>query len=117
MEKGGFPEAVVRVILAILLADRELPRAGYRLAEKLVRENRRMQAVPPSALKRMIHNQARILQTDTDQAIETLPLLLRNKRDRQATLTLLRKGRKLANRPPNPQEQAVLDRIHKVLAT
>lgn len=116
MARGGFPEAVVRVILATLLADAELPRAGYKLAEKLVQENRRMQAVAPSDLKRMIHNQSRILQTDTDQAIETLPALLRNKRDRQATLTLLAKGRKLANREPNAQEEAVLARITKVLS-
>jgi hypothetical protein len=63
----------------------------------------------------MVNTQARILQTDTDQAIESLPCLLSTKKKRQKALSLLKKAVKLTGREPNPPEAHVMDEIKAVL--
>jgi hypothetical protein len=82
---------------------------------RLIDENRRMKDISNKDLQKIVRTQARILQTDTDQAIESLARLLRTKKDRQAALALIKKALKLADRQPNAQEKVVLDKITTVL--
>lgn len=116
MHEGGFQEAAVRIILALMLADFELQRKGYVMAGKLIKENKRTQNIDPVALQDMVRTQARVLQTDTDQAIAALPLLLPTRKDRREALTLLRKGVKMLERELNAQEQVAVQKITAVLA-
>jgi pimeloyl-ACP methyl ester carboxylesterase len=113
--EGGFSEAVVRMMLALLLADGELPREGYEVAGRLIRRNERMRRIGPQALKEIVRTQARILQTDTDLALETLPLLLAGSAEREEALALLQDGIDSADRAPNPQERSVLEKITAIL--
>jgi hypothetical protein len=116
MAEGGFAEAVVRMILALMLADRDLARKGYELAGKLVKTHARLQRIDRQQLQKIVRSQARILQTDTDRAIETLPRLLPTDEERRQAMAMLNEGIKAAERPPNLQEQAVLDKITAVLS-
>jgi tellurite resistance protein len=115
MTKGKFPDAVVRILLAIGFADQQIRRKGYELMGRLIDENSRMKDISDKDLQKIVRTQARILQTDTDQAIDTLARLLRTKKDRQRALALIKKAVKLADRQPNPQERIVLDKVTAVL--
>jgi pimeloyl-ACP methyl ester carboxylesterase len=111
MDKGGFPEAVVRMILALMLADGELARKGYQTAERLIRSNDRLRSIGPELLREIVRDQARILQTDTDQALEVLPELLSSRKDRDEALALFREAVEMAEIHLKPQEQRIVAKI------
>jgi pimeloyl-ACP methyl ester carboxylesterase len=115
MEQGGFGEAVTRMILAFMLADRDVARKGYELAGRLFETETRLKEFGRQRLKSVVLSQARILQTDADRAIETLPALLPTPEDRFQAVSLLNRAVRDGNRPLNSQEQAVLKRIAAVL--
>jgi hypothetical protein len=115
MEQGGFGEAVTRMILAVMLADRDLTREGYELTGRLFRSDARLRQIDPRRLKSIILSQARILQTDADRAMASLPALLPQAEDRRQALELLDAAIREWGLPLNLQEQAVRDRIGGVL--
>jgi pimeloyl-ACP methyl ester carboxylesterase len=115
MAEGNFPEAMTRIFLAVGLADHEISREGYELLGELVRSNRRMKDISDKDLQQTLYIQARILQTDTEQAIDTLKDLLPTKTARKEALSLIRKGVKMFSRDLNEQEQVVLEKIKKVI--
>lgn len=115
MAEGGFPEAVVRILLAVGLADHQIRQSGYQAMEKLILEDRRMRAISRKELQQIVQTQARILQTDTDRAIDTLRELLPAEKDCKEALALIEKARVVIQRDFNPDEQVVLENITKVL--
>ncbi len=115
MSKGDFPEAVIRIMLALGLADRKIGRKGYELMTRLIEENKEFKDTHIRDLKQMVHTQARILQTDTDLAIKILPQLLSTKKKRQKALSVIKKAIKLTGRDPKPSEAEVLNKIKTVL--
>jgi hypothetical protein len=115
MAQGGFVEAVTRMILAVMLADRDLAREGYELAGRLFQTDARLKQIDRQRLKSTLLSQARILQTDTDLAIASLPALLPAAEDRRQAMDLLHAAILEWGTPLNPQEQAVLNRIGTVL--
>ena len=115
MGKGGFREAAVRIILALLLADFELQRTGYVMAGRLTRTNQRTRDISPGELQDLVRVQARILQTDTDEAIAALPRLLPTAKERREALALLQKGVGMLGREPNPQEKVAVAKIEAAL--
>jgi pimeloyl-ACP methyl ester carboxylesterase/tellurite resistance protein len=116
MSRGGFAEAATRMLLAVMLADRDVDSDGYRLAGRLFRSDERLKHFGPQQIQELVRAQARILQTDTDQAIAALPALLPAADERRRALALLREAVAAAERPPNEQERAVLETISAVLA-
>ncbi|RJP87096.1 MAG: DUF3141 domain-containing protein [Desulfobacteraceae bacterium] len=115
MGKGDFPEAVIRILLAVGLADQKVGRKGYELMTRLIEENKELKDIRIRDLKQMVHSQARLLQTDTDMAINTLPQLLSTPKKRREALSLMNKAIKLTGREPKPEESTVLDKIKGVL--
>jgi hypothetical protein len=115
MEQGGFGEAIARMILAVMLADRALARTSYQLAGRLFRTDARLKQIDRRLLKAILLSQARILQTDTARAIATLPALLPTPEDRRQALRLLDAAIRDWGLSLNLQEQSVRDRIGKVL--
>ncbi len=115
MDKGDFPDAVIRILLAVGLADQKLGRKGYELMTQLIEENKELKDIRVRDMAQIVRTQARIVQTDTDQAIESLPRLLTTKKKRQQALSLLKKAIKLTGREPKPSEAQVLDKIQTVL--
>jgi uncharacterized tellurite resistance protein B-like protein len=116
MTRGGFAEAVIRMILAVMLADRDLSRKEYELTGKLLKTHGRLRQIDRQQLQKIVREQARILQTDTRQAIETLPRLLPTDEQRRQAMALLMEGINATERPPHPKEQAVLDQITAALS-
>jgi hypothetical protein len=115
MEQGGFGEAVARMMLAVMLADRALARTSYQLAGRLFQTDARLKQIGWRRLKAILLSQARILQTDTDRAIATLPALLPTPEDRRQAMALLDAAIRDGDLPLNLQEQSVRDRIGNAL--
>jgi len=76
MDSGDLPEAVIRMLLAVGLADWKLERKTYDLVAGLIEENEDLSHIHRQDMAKIIYNQARILQTDTVRAIESLPRCL-----------------------------------------
>jgi pimeloyl-ACP methyl ester carboxylesterase/tellurite resistance protein len=117
MTEGEFADAVVRVLLAVGLADQELQRDGYLIMGEVLAQSPRMKSVEAGDLRQIVREQSRILQTDLDQAIETLPRLLAKPKDRKDALALMDQAVAAIGRPIEPAEEAVLGRIRAVLGS
>jgi tellurite resistance protein len=116
MTIGEFPDAMVRIFLAIGFADQEVRREGYGVIRGLFAENPRMADLELEDVRQIIREQSRIVQTDADQAIATLPRLLTGAEDRRDALAMLDQAVAAIGRELTSQEQAVLERVKTVLA-
>lgn len=115
MDAGGYPEAVVRMVLALMLADGELARKGYRAAEALIQGDRRLRRIEAERLREIVRDQARILQTDSEQAIAALPRLLSSRRDRREAAALFGEVVTAAAADLKPQEHRMVAKITAAL--
>jgi len=82
MKKGGFPVAVVRVILAVMGANRRFDRIQFQVAGKILKVNEHFKDVSTSELKQIGKEQAAYLNRDLDMALETLAELMPNQEER-----------------------------------
>jgi len=83
MEKGGFVEGLIRIIVAISSADRILDREEFIKIQQITRTHERLKDIEIAEFRKIAKEQARIFQTDMDRAIETLPVLLPTQKDRE----------------------------------
>ena len=116
MAVGGFPEAMIRIFFAIAFADQRINRDGYELMDRMIQDSRRLRDIRDGELQRIVRTQSRILQTDTDAAIDALPELLSSRKDRKEALTMLDTGIAMVGRGLKPQEKVIADRIAEVLS-
>jgi hypothetical protein len=114
MEKGGFLAGLVRILLAITIADKSLDRDELAAAEDLVLNYKPSKKIKRDDYIQMVREQSRILQTDPDQAITTLPKLTKTSKDRQRAMAAAQKI-VFADRVLNSQEEAVWGQIRKAL--
>jgi pimeloyl-ACP methyl ester carboxylesterase len=115
MTTGDFSDAMVRIFLAIGFADQVVRRKGYAVIGRLFAAHPRMNDLAPEDLAQIVREQSRIVQTDADRAIDTLPHLLNGAADRRDALALLDQAVAAIARDLEPQERAVLERVQTVL--
>jgi hypothetical protein len=115
MTEGEFPDAVIRIFLAVGFADQVVRRKGYQVMRRLFAASPSMKGLDPDDLRQIVREQSRIVQTDADQAIDTLPHLLPSSKDRKDALDMIEKAVKNIGRTLAAQEQAVIQRIKTVL--
>jgi hypothetical protein len=115
MTAGEFADAIVRIFLAVGFADHVVRRRGYAVIRRIFADHPRMQDLEPEDLQQIVREQARIVQTDADQAIATLPALLTTAPDRRDARAMLDQAVVHIGRALEPQEQAVLERVRAVL--
>jgi len=82
MERGGFAEAVVRIILAVAGANKATDRRQYAVATRIIQVNNRLMDLAPDRLKWLVKQQSAVLEKDPDLAIQTLATLLPKTNDR-----------------------------------
>jgi len=117
--EGGYPEALARVGFLMAHKDEPLPLSRLQLAHDLLAEYRDfLPDLPMDEARRIGGKQEIIARYEPDQAVMTLPALLRDPPDRQHLLTLL--DRVLADKrvqriQPSPEQTAMLARIREVL--
>ena len=76
MEKGGFVEAFIRIMVAMVGADGVYSRSEFAVSEKVIMSNRTLRRIKPADFRKILIEQSRILQTDRDKAIDSLVKLL-----------------------------------------
>jgi tellurite resistance protein len=82
MQKGGFQEAVVRIILVVAMVNQSYDRQEYAAARRIIQTNDRLKHIGPAELKRLFKEQAGIVAYNQEEAIRTLTKLLPKKADR-----------------------------------
>ena len=119
IDKGGYAEALARV--AFLLAHREepLPLSRLQLAHDMIEEYRELLPdLEPDEARRIGGEQEIIARYEPEKAVEALPSLLANPRDRDRLLTLLERvlaDRRVQRIQPSAEQKAMLARIRGVL--
>lgn len=83
MDKGGFVEGLIRIIVAISSADRILDREEFIKIQQITRTHERLKDIEIAEFRKIAKEQARIFQTDMDRAIDSLPVLLPTQKDRE----------------------------------
>ena len=78
-----FPEAMVRIFIAVAGANRALEKRQFAAAEKIIRADSRLNKLAADHYKVMVKEQARVLELDQKLALEGLARLLPNKKDRE----------------------------------
>ena len=115
MATGEFADAMVRIFLAIGFADQVVRRKGYQTIGRLFAASPRMKDLGLDEVQQIVREQSRIVQTDADQAIATLPRLLPERQDHEDALAMIQNAVETLGRALEPQEQAVLQRVREVL--
>jgi hypothetical protein len=119
IDKGGYPEALARVAFLMAHKDEPLPLSRLKLAHDLIEDYRELlPGNPPDVARRIWGEQEIIARYEPEKAVETLPVLLSERKDRERLLTLL--DRVLADKrvqriQPSPEQKSMLARIRSVL--
>jgi len=121
IDKGGYAEALARVAVLMGPRDEPLPLSRLQLAQDLLDEYRGfLPDLAPDEVRRIGGTQELIVRYERTRAIETLPVLLAKRGDRERLLTLLKRvlGDKRVQRiRPTAEQVATLEQIRGVLGT
>ena len=119
IDKGGYPEALARVAFLMAHRDEPLPLARVQLASDLLEDYRDLLPdLPRDEARRIGGEQEIIARYEPDKAVETLPVLLAARKDRDRLLTLLERvlaDKRVQRIQPSPEQTAMLARIRRVL--
>jgi len=119
IDKGGYPEALARVGFLMAHEDGPLPLSRLELARDLLDDYRDLlPELPRDQVRRIAGEQEIIARYEPERAVQTLPALLSDRKQRDRLLTLL--DRVLADPrvqriEPTPRQRAVLAKIRRVL--
>ncbi len=114
IDKGGFVAGLVRIILALAVADKSLDRDELAAAEDIVLNYQPSKNIKRADYIQLVKEQSHILQTDFDQAIDTLPKLIKTSKNRQRAMAAAQQI-VFADKDLNPKEEAIWTRISKSL--
>jgi hypothetical protein len=113
---GGFVEAALRVIIALLYADGVLDRGKYDAAETVVLEHPELRKIDPFELKRVVKQQAMILQANREVALGVLPELLKDRSRRREVMRLADRVVSLCGDSPHGEKAAMARKIKGMLS-
>ena len=117
MTTGEFADAMVRIFLLVGFADQVVQRRGYAAVGRLWARHARTADLAQEDLRQIVREQSRIVQTDADQALATLPRLLPGEEDRREARGMLDQAVASLGRALGPRVGFVLESIKKVLGT
>ena len=119
IDKGGYAEALARVAFLMAHKDEPLPLSRVQLAQELLDEYRDLLPdLPLDEARRIGGEQEIIARYEPEMAVETLPVLLAKRKDRDRLLTLLERvlaDERVQRIQPSPEQTAMLTRIRRVL--
>jgi hypothetical protein len=117
---GGYPEALARVAALLARRGQQIPLARVDLKEKLLKEYRDiLPDIPRHEMRRIRGEQEIIVRYEPEQALDTLPRLLRKQADRGRLLALfdrLLSDDRIVLDGLSPEQGTMLKRIRDVLA-
>jgi len=119
IDKGGYAEALARVAFLLAHKDEPLPLSRLQLARELIEEYREfLPELAPDEARRIGGEQEIIARYEPAKAVETLPVLLAGRKDRDRLLTLLERvlaDKRVQRVQPSRKQTAMLARIRGVL--
>ena len=83
IESGGFPEAVVRMLVLLADARGNVRRDRLARSTQVLTKDKPFAGMPAPDRALMIHEQSLIVEFEPEKAVETLPKLLKTKADRE----------------------------------
>jgi pimeloyl-ACP methyl ester carboxylesterase len=114
MEKGGYEEGLIRMIMALEESDHVIDRDALYQDERLLESGKRFKTLDKKEFLHIAGEQSRILQIDEDHAIESLSKLIATAQDRKTALAIAKKivlrGRSISNR-----QKEVLSKIRNAM--
>lgn len=121
IDRGGYAEALARVAFLLAHKDEPLPLSRLQLAHELIEDYAELLPdVAPDEARRIEGEQEIISRYEPDKAVETLPMLLAKREDRERLLTLLERvlaDERVQRIPPSVEQRAMLARIRGVLGS
>ncbi len=121
IDKGGYAEAVARVAFLLAHKDEPLPLSRLQLAHELIEEYRELlPELAPDEARRIGGEQEIIARYEPDKAVETLPALLAERKDRERLVSLLERvlaDKRVQRIQPSAEQKAMLARIRRVLGS
>jgi hypothetical protein len=88
-ERGGFPEAVARMLIAVIKNRGAIDRRSILIAEEISEHRRDLPAISEADLHSLVAEQALLMQLDPQAALETLPRLLPSRTDRERAVAIV----------------------------
>lgn len=76
MQESGFPKAAIRIMLAVPNADKIVDEDEMKAVDEYIGSHKKFNKLSNDEIKRIMVEQSRILQTDLNQALSTLSMLL-----------------------------------------
>ena len=114
MKKGGFGEAIIRIVIAVSRANQVFDMRQYRAAEACMRSDERLKKIRPEQVKQMVKEQSAILEKDEETALQMLVELLPDDDDRlkafEVAYNVMRSDLEF-----DDQEVALLDKVRVIL--
>jgi hypothetical protein len=119
IDKGGYAEALARVAFVMARRDEPLPLSRLQLAHELIEDYRELLPdLAPDELRRIAGRQEIVVRHEPERAVETLPVLLAARKDRERLLTLLERvlaDRRVQRIRATAEQTAMLARLRSVL--
>ena len=91
MEKGGYEEGIIRIVMALEDSDHAIDRDALYADERLLASSARFKNLTKKEFLHKVGEQSRILQLDEDKALKALGKLIVTPKARKAALSLARK--------------------------
>ncbi len=114
LEEGGVAEGLIRVFMAVASTGHGLKRSLFDFAEQIAQTHKVLGKIRPAKFKKIIKEQASILQADEDRAINALAILLKNKDDRMDALGIARRLCVIDGKYTE-EENALIKKLQKAL--
>jgi len=113
IDRGGFLEAIARVGALMASQRGEFPLGRLELKSDLQKSDAVLSQLTEDEARRIRAEQATLVHLEPERALESLPRLLADPRDREHLIDLMERA--VAMVELNPDQRAMLDRIRRVL--
>jgi hypothetical protein len=112
---GGYPEAVALMGALIGRGAGPIPLERLEMIDHFVRSDEVLSKVPGDEVRRIKAEQAVVAELEPERALQSLPKLLAEPKDRRRAIELLEEA--VAAAEMTPEQLAMVDRVRVVLAT
>jgi hypothetical protein len=114
MKRGGFREAIIRIIIAVMGANHQFDRIQFHVAGKILKVNKHFKGVSEKDLKAIGKQQVEYLTRDIDMALKTLADLLPDSGNRIEAFEIA-SSIATSDMSLDVEEEKMLHRIKKIL--
>lgn len=114
MKQGGNEAAIIRIVLLVSSADKSIDQREFLEILRVIEDNDKLKRLEPGEIKRLLKEQAAMVDYDKDAAITTLTHLLPGKAERINAYDVAN-GIARADRVVDAREEIILERIRTTL--